>query len=104
MNQCPHCHVTAHPLRLVGDPPYICPRCGGHSANAETRTEILKVVTAAITAGAVGLLYEYVEFIRNRTSLLIVCLIVAFVVLWILLRWAFGRLSPLVKEDEDRSG
>ena len=103
MNKCPHCQVTASPLRLVGDPPYICLRCGGHSANAEPRTEILKVVTALISAGAAGLLYEYVEFIRNRTFLLIGCLIVAFVVSWILLRWVFGRLSPLAQEDEDRS-
>lgn len=103
MNQCPHCHVTANPLRLVGDPPYICPQCGGHSANAEPRTGILNVVTALITAGAVGGLYEKVNFIRDSTSLLIVSFIVVFVVSWILLRWAFGRLSPLAKEDANRS-
>ena len=71
MNKCPHCQVTANPLRLVGDPPYICPKCGGHSTNAESRTEILKVVTACITAAAGGLLYEYVGFIRNHTFLLV---------------------------------
>ncbi|MCX6924608.1 MAG: hypothetical protein NT154_15540 [Verrucomicrobia bacterium] len=99
MNQCPHCHVTASPLRLMGDPPYICPKCGEHSTNAEPRTELLKVVTAFITAGGGGLLYAYVELIRNHTFLLIVSVIVVFVVSWVLLRWAFGRLSPLPKDD-----
>ena len=100
MNQCPHCLVTANPLRLVGDLPHICPKCGGHSTNAEPRTEILKVLTAFITAVGGGLLYAYVEFIRNQTFLLIVSAIVVFVVSWVLLRWTFGRLSPLPEDKQ----
>ena len=101
MNRCPHCQAIANPLRLAGDPPYICPQCRGHSANAVLRTDILNKVRAFITAGVAGLLHEYVAFIRNSTLLLIVSLLVAFVVLLILLRWVFGRLSRLPGNDED---
>ena len=71
--------------------------------NAESRTEILKVVTACITAAAGGLLYEYVGFIRNHTFLLVSFFIVVFVVAWVLLLWTFGSLSPLAEQNKERA-
>lgn len=101
MNRCPHCQAIANPLRLVGDPPYICPQCRGHSTNAVPRTDLLNRVKAAITAGVAGLLYEYIAFIQSSTLFLIVSLLVAFVFSLILLRWVFGRLSPLSGNGEE---
>jgi hypothetical protein len=100
MNYCPHCRATASPLRLVGNSPYICPKCGGHSTNTEPRAEsleavafVLGAVSAGLITGACGLLDGKVTVIGFSVG--IACLI-CFRVGWlIILRWFFGHLSPL---------
>jgi hypothetical protein len=102
VNKCPQCNATANPLRLFIRSPYICPKCGGRSVHAETwMMGILDIAAGGIMAAAAGFLYEEVEFLRNSTSWLIFCSIIVFALSVVLLRWTFGHLSPLSKDDPD---
>ncbi len=111
MNRCPHCQATANSLRLVCGHPYSCPQCGGHSVNAEPRTEslaavafVLAAVSVGLIAGACGLL-DGTGGLRG-SSIRVAGLIASLIGLiglrfgWLmLLLWLLGRLSPLPSPD-----
>jgi hypothetical protein len=104
MNKCPHCQATASPLRLFWRLPYVCPRCKGHSQHSTEWLEFQYILAALISAGTIGVLYERVALLRNSTFLLVVWLILELVVCLVLIRWVFGRLTPLPKDDQHLPG